>query len=601
MKYGKHLAAVALGLVCAAQMYSTHTALALDKAAIGAQADPTETVTFEVYLPIQHPDQLDALLVQLHDPNSALYHQWLTPAQFNTRFGPDAGTVAAVRKEIEAFGLTAKPLSPRFLSVSGSARGVEQLLSTRLNQGTYANGAKTIVATGQISLPTAMASANAQVSGLSGVIHMRPNSHRAALPANRTSPVGGYWFDDLKQAYSFPSFLSFAGKGANIGVLMSSDFRLSDMNLYFSHEKLKTPSFSEVKINGGAPFDLNSGATFEAALDLQQTGGMAPQASIRLYNIPDLSDANIQAALVIIDEDNREDVVNMSFSGPELLFAPSYNGGQDFRGILRAEDELFAQGNAQGITFVGSSGDTGAKTVPALACFAPGATSKCGGFVPSAEFPASSPHVTGVGGTNLITRHTSGSLDSTYVREAAYGDPLTVDIDFGTPAQGSFWGSGGGNSIVFGKPAYQKLVTTGSTARTVPDLSLQMGGCPQGAVTPCAPNRSFVITIVGGQAVGLIGTSISSPDFAGLTALKVQRLGGRQGNENFAIYALAAKQAQNPSAPLVFHRNIPGFNGLFSAVGNYNRVVGVGTVYGKNFILAPTVPVAGVPQTPTNP
>jgi kumamolisin len=81
----------------------------------------------------------------------------------------------------------------------------------------------------------------------------------------------------------------------------------------------------------------------------------------------------------------------------------------------------------------------------------------------------------------------------------------------------------------------------------------------------------------------------------------VQRLGARQGNQNFAVYALAANEAKNPSAPLVFHRNIPGFNGLFSAVGNYNRVVGNGTLYGKNFILAPTVPVAGVPQTPTNP
>jgi subtilase family serine protease len=410
--------------------------------------------------------------------------------------------------------------------------------------------------------------------------------------------VGGYWFDDLKQAYSFPSFLSFAGKARTIGVLMSSDFRLSDMNLYFSHEKLKTPSFSEVKINGGAPFDLNSSATFEAALDLQQTGGMAPQASIRLYNIPDLSDANIMAGIARINESNREDVVNMSFGGPELSFTAAYNGGHDLRGILRTEDELFAQGNAQGITFVASTGDFGAKPLPAAACFAQNATSKCGGMLASAEFPASSPHVTAVGGTNLITRHTSGSLDSTYVREAAYGDPVTSDIEYGTPAQGEFWGSGGGNSITFGKPAYQKLVTTGSTARTVPDLSLQMGGCPQ---LPCAPNRSFVIAVVGGQAFGLIGTSISSPDFAGLTALKVQRLGGRQGNENFAIYALAAKQAQNPSAPLVFHRNIPGFNGLFSAVGNYNRVVGVGTVYGKNFILAPNVPVAGVPQTPTNP
>jgi subtilase family serine protease len=589
---------LALGLACAAPLSST-PALALQKATVVAHAAPTDTVSFMVYLPLQHPEQVESLLLQLHNPNSPMYHKWLTPAQFHARFGPSASSVAAVKQEIAAYGLTATALSPRLLRVSGNARSVEQLFSTQINAGVYASGAKTYVAASSISLPTAMASAGAQVSGLSGTIRMRPDSHKVALPDNRQSTTGAYWFTDLKQAYSWPSFLNFTGKGTHIGVFMTGGFNASDMNAYFSHEKLKTPHFAEVKINGGAPFDPNG--SFETHLDMQQSGGMAPNATITLYNIPDLSDPNIMAGLTIIDESNQEDVVNMSFSGPEASYQAFFNGGQDFTGILKAEDELFAQGNAQGISFVGSSGDLGAKPLPPLACFQPNATSKCGNFLVSAEFPASSPHVTGVGGTNLVTRHNATNLDSTYVKENAFGDKLAMDIFFGTPATNGFWGSGGGDSVIFNKPAFQTVVTTGSTSRTVPDLSLHMGGCPQGAILPCQPDRSFDVVAIGGSFFGVIGTSASSPDFAGLTALKVERLGHRLGNQNFDIYALAANQLKNPSAPLVFHRAIPGFNGLFTAGAPYNRVLGNGTLYGKNFILAPTVPPAGIPQTPSNP
>lgn len=44
-------------------------------------------------------------------------------------------------------------------------------------------------------------------------------------------------------------------------------------------------------------------------------------------------------------------------------------------------------------------------------------------FVPGVGHPAVSPHVTGVGGTNLVTTMVTNSLQSKYVTENAYGDP----------------------------------------------------------------------------------------------------------------------------------------------------------------------------------
>ena len=48
-----------------------------------------------------------------------------------------------------------------------------------------------------------------------------------------------------------------------------------------------------------------------------------------------------------------------------------------------------------------------------------------------------------------------------------------------------------------------------------------------------------------------------------------------------------------------FAQPVPG---LFHATKKgYNRVQGNGTLNGVNFLLAPQMPVAGTPQTPSNP
>jgi subtilase family serine protease len=194
-------------------------------------------------------------------------------------------------------------------------------------------------------------------------------------------------------------------------------------------------------------------------------------------------------------------------------------------------------------------------------------------------------------------------LESQYVRENADGDPLLPydPYGYGNYADGGWWGSGGGVSTLYKKPAYQKLVKTGSPWRTNPDVSLHMGGCPVGSIEPCSPERSSVITVVDGEGWLVIGTSVSAPEFAGLLALEIEHLGGRLGNENYDIYSMAAQQAAGAAQHDVFRTNIPGFDGIYSTRPGYDYVVGNGTVYGKYFIHAPSVPSAGDPGTPSNP
>ena len=577
------------------------TLRAAEKAIVLGPASSTQSVTFSVYLPLQNRDDLEQLLTSLHDPDSPDYHKWLTPDEFVARYALSPGRVQSIQQQLSTFGLSSTLLSSHLLQVTGPAAAAERALGTVLNNAQYKSGKKTIVATSPLNPASSLVSADAVITGLSGMIRMHPHAIRNATPQNRYSTAGPYWFDDLKQAYSYPSYQVYDGKGSTIGILMSGGFNPADMDLYFGHEKLAMPKFSEVDVDGGAPYDPNN--SFETHLDMQQTGGMAPKAKIILYNIPDLSDASLIDGLLKILEDNKADVVNMSFGGPEIFYTAAYNDGTDFTYLLRAENDLFAQGNAQGITFVAASGDEGALSAVPVACFDTDATSACGSFLASAEFPASSPHVTGVGGTNLATTFNSkaGNLNSAYISEEAFPDPLSGDIFYGTPATGAIFGSGGGDSILFRKPAFQKLVHTGNNHfRTVPDLSLHMGGCPQGALS-CSPDDSADITVIGGEAFGAVGTSASAGDFTGLTALAIQRFGTRLGNENLFIYSLAAAQSTGFGIK-VFRADIPGFNGLFSTTPNgYNRVLGNGTIKGTEFLLAPLTPTAGIPQTPSNP
>lgn len=97
---------------------------------------------------------------------------------------------------------------------------------------------------------------------------------------------------------------------------------------------------------------------------------------------------------------------------------------------------------------------------------------------------------------------------------------------------------------------------------------------------------------------GVIGTSVSAPGYAGLLALYEERQGGqRLGNANYLLYTLSAFGGGQ-----MFHRNVPSFNGYeYSGGHGYNQVLGLGTPDVRRLMLAPFLPPAGNPQTPSNP
>jgi subtilase family serine protease len=614
------LRAALLGAVCAATMAGSALAspARFEAADVAATVAAAQHVEFDVFMPLRDKPGLETLLLAQQDPASASYHRWITPAEFGARFGATDATVASVTAELTAHGMGVERWA-RSLHVTATAAAIREAFGTDLSLVRGQTGAR-IVALNGLRLPPALQAAEARVFAfLPRRAEAQPNSRiiATALPDNRTAATGGYYYNDLKQAYCYPAFNAIKpdtasqrlnGTGATIGVLMSSDVNTADIAKMFSLQTytaaaaMAAPTlYARVLVDGGAT--TASSAFDEASLDVQMELGGAPGAHVMLYEIPALSDDGIIDGYTRIIHDNLVDAVSSSFGECERAYTAAYNDGTDYTPILAQEHELFEQGNAQGITFLASSGDAAAKQCPSLSYFQGGT----GTFQPGAASPATDPNVTGVGGTNLVTSTTAGSLNSAYAAENAYSDPEKPYDAYGTgkTVSGGIWGAGGGASIYFATPSWQ--TANGATMRTTPDIGMQVGGCPSIADTPCNggntavdgngnTQRSFAEVVLNNVVTGLIGTSVASPEFASVVALMVE-LHGRQGNLNPYLYSLRGTAA--------YHLGIPGYNGIQSTStpsATYNYSVGLGTPVTRTLIGAPAATaLAGVPHTASNP
>ena len=632
MKLLKRLAAGAsLGVLTVAG--TAQAAPAIPKGATVSVTTASTPISFQVYLPLRDKSALEQLVADQQAQGSANYHRYLTPSQFAARFGPAAETIAAAKAALIAEGLTITATHIRSLDVSGTSGAVQKAFGSQILKWSTIDGRSRMYASQALAPAAKIRSLGLTTFAFTGRPDKKANSSKVTDvgPDNRYGSSGGYWFTDRKQAYDYPSYTATVkgqqldGSGINVAVVMSNDVLDSDVNAVFDHEKFTSitgrpsPRIQRVLINGGAPFDPNQ--SFEASLDVQEVLGGAPGSTVTLFNLPDLSDANIMAGYQAVIDDGRYDVVNSSFGGCELFSTPVYGGdGTD----LVAYHEQFLQGNAEGVTFVASSGDEGGLSCPDIHYLnQDGAPSR---FVTSIQFPSNDPNVTGVGGGNLITAADS-TLNSAYVSEQGLGDAERSHdpYGFGQNIAGGFWGPGGGPSAFWVKPAYQSLVNTGSSQRTTPDVGMLVGGCPGGlSYTPCGPNRSYVIIAddvsntygsdPGHYFAGVIGTSVSSPEFVGSLALSLQnqRLTTsctssapycyRAGNLNPFLYRSAAAQAAGGAK--VYHHETSGFDGKWNSSypgGGYDYLFGNGSPDVRALFGLTALPAAGLPQTVTNP
>src|SRR3954469_9308653 len=103
---------------------------------------PTATVSGAVVLQPRDDAALTRFISQVTDKRSPLFHHYLTPGSFAAKFGPTPSTIAAVKSQLEASGLTVTNAARAalLLAFQPPASRVETTFRTGLERYRLASG-----------------------------------------------------------------------------------------------------------------------------------------------------------------------------------------------------------------------------------------------------------------------------------------------------------------------------------------------------------------------------------------------------------------------------------------------------------------------------
>jgi uncharacterized protein (TIGR03437 family) len=508
---------------------------------------------------------LAQLLADQQDRSSPNYHHWLKPEQFADRFGLGNADVSILVAWLKSQGMKVQDVARgrQWITFSGAAGDIGRALRTEIHRYQI-DGKDHFANATELSIPAAFQGVVAGFVGLDDFYKTaRPlPAKTVTFGPDYTSPHGNHYLApaDFATIYDIgPLYGSgIDGTNQNIAVVGTSDIFLADIETFRAHFNLplNDPQLITYGIDPG--FDFNT--MLEADLDLEWSGAVAPNATIIYVN----AISPYLAAQYVIDT-NIAPIISMSYGYCEA-------------GLTPALEVIGQQANAQGITWLASSGDSGSAQ-----CDSQDGYSQAGKGL-AVNLPASLPEVTGVGGTQFnegtgiywaTTNGTGMASALSYIPETAWNE--TSD---GSP----LGASGGGASIFFEKPLWQTGVgVPNDNARHVPDVALSAS----------AAHDAYLVYFSGSLfAVG--GTSAPTPAFAGMIALLTQYLTSKGlekqpglGNINPALYRLAE------TTPAAFHDITTGNNIVpcvqatpncltgsfgYSAGPGYDQVTGLGSV-----------------------
>jgi hypothetical protein len=506
----------------------------------------------------QQQAALDELLRQQQDPASENYREWLSPDEFGRRFGAGTEDIDRVADWLRAAGLRVESTARGrgWLIASGNAFDAETLFATEIHRYRIRGRDHFAPSTAAV-VPPRLQSLIAAVRGLDDLgWESAPRLHSQYTFNDGTHALAPA---DLANIYGF-GFLharGLRGQGQKIAIVGQSAVDLADLRQFRAQFSLP-PAEPQVTLVGDDPGFDRGGDMQEADADLQWAGAAAPDAQLFYVYASDV----VEAAREAIDQ-NLAPVISFSFGGCE----PQVPAGdvEDLQAMAQ-------QANAQGITWLASSGDTGAAGCDI------GASLASKGL--AVLLPASLPEVTGLGGTEF---NEAGN-------EINYWEPPGVNLP------------GFASALVYipekawNDPSSTGLFASGpgvpdNHARNVPDLAFDSS----------AAHDPYLV-YVDGKLFGFGGTSLAAPLFAGMLALVNQSLpvpdgvAAGLGNINPSLYAMAQKRGPeaSPFRDILTGSNIvpcsPGTSdcadGLlgYSAGPGYDQVTGLGSLYVPGFV-----------------
>ena len=569
-------------------------------------ADPKGDVGFRVYLGWTDPSAAASLASAVSDPHSSSYGKYLTPAQFRQRFAPSQAQVGAVQSWLKSQGFSVEytPQNNHYVSAEGTVAQAEAAFGTSFGEYSV-NGLTVRSPEANVTIPDSLSGVVSGVVGLDDSAQFVVTNHTngdAPPPAAFVSaqPCSAYWGD--KQATGFtntygtgtlpyapcgytPSQIrgaygiaGYDGSGQTVAIIdaYAAPTIAADVNQWSVNRGLPQMSggqLTQVVAPGtchhperGQKQDPQ-GWYGEETLDVEAVHGMAPAANIVCVGAPN-NFQDLDAALNYVVDKRVAPIVTNSYGWPTELQPP---------GFIKPYEDTILQGAIEGIGIYFSSGDNSDE-------------SQVVGYQ-TADWPASSPFVTAVGGTTLAV-----GASNNYLFETGWGttsSSWTGTAWSQTPPGPWLYGAGGGVSRLFAEPSYQQGVVPagvfaaqGRTGRVVPDIA---------AVAD--PNTGYLIgetqTFPDGSVkyaeYRIGGTSLSSPLIAGIMALANQAAGHPLGFVNPLLYGLAGTSAftdvVNPSSTVAMVRSnyvngVDASNGLSYVLRTANQTLSLHTTPG---------------------
>jgi Pro-kumamolisin, activation domain/FG-GAP-like repeat len=573
-----------------------------DRGAVPADF-PLEHMFIALQRPAAEEAALTQFIDRLHEPGSPDYHAWLTPSEFGTRYGPAASDIAQIANWLQSRGFRVNLTYPSGMTIdfSGTAAQVAAAFRTEIHY-IAARGATHFANVSDPQIPAALAPA---IAGVVALNDFAPRPLVAKKPNYSFTNPDGPWYavtpQDLATIYNFnPVFAAGnTGQGQTIYLIEDTDlYSTADWTTFRSTFGLSGYTAASLNtIHPPPPFGPNNcadpgvnpnGDDGEAILDAEYSSAAAPSAAIVIASCANGKgvDGILVALVNVINAASPPAIISVSYGACETGIGPASNA---------AYNTIYQQGVAEGISIFVSSGDDLAggcdRDEPSVA----------NGIAVNGL--ASTPYNVAVGGTDFSDVYsgtmvtywgnnspTFGSAKS-YVPEIPWNNScgsvlLAAYLWAGLPPYGPHGfcnsgllnnyylnvsgGSGGPSGCATGVPdSSTPLVVSGSCAgypkpvwqkgvvgipndgvRDLPDVSLfSANGIWEHFYIFCWSNPGFFNG--GGSApctgapsgwANAGGTSFAAPIVAGIQALVNTRLRGRQGNPNYRLYQLAAKE-----------------------------------------------------------
>jgi kumamolisin len=540
---------------------------------------------------------------------------YLTTARFAEEYGQSPAVVDALESYLAGYGIISTADADRLdVTAKGTAAEFDKALSVGIND--YSVPARGHVGAQRIyasptdpSLSLTFASHILSILGLSNyapfVSQAVPAIHRPAradTPAD-SIPSGERTPADFESEYGLTSLDSrgHLGQGQTLGIVTLASVTPSVAEQFWKILGLGTKAnrISLDNIDGGAgPVSLTAGSA-ETTLDVEQSGAIAPQSGIVVYQAPN-TDYGFVDAFFAAASQNTAGSVSTSWGESETYLEAAVATGTESATYAETFDEVFLEMAAQGQSSFVASGDGGAYQ----------GVSDLGTTALAVDNPADSPYTTAAGGTTNPGIQAYDVADSsgatTAVDQVDIPEQLTWGSDYLWPLYAAFGasneqtiatapsfesGGGGGYSTLEPRPSYQdgvrgvgnfddyKYLTptdetsidnlveptafsftgypslgagTSASGRALPDLSFDAD--PQTGYAVYDPQFEAAY---GATIVQYGGTSFVAPQLNAVTAVYASALRHRVGFWNPVIYA-AARSTGSPFTPIDINQQFRG-------------------------------------------